>query len=119
MKTPRKKKPQGGGSGRAAEHSLPQPTPRRLAGSPRAAYPRPVMASERIESRPDVMLGKPVTRGTRIPVELILRRIGEGATEDDLLRSYPHLSREDIRAAVLYAADELAGRNDLDLPESA
>ncbi len=62
----------------------------------------------RIEIRPDVMLGKPVIRGTRITVELVLRRISEGASEDDLLVSYPHLSREDIRAAVAFAADEIA-----------
>lgn len=58
--------------------------------------------------RPDVMLGKPVIRGTRITVELILRRISEGASEDDLLSSYPHLTREDVRAAVAFAADEIA-----------
>ncbi len=59
--------------------------------------------AERIEINPKVMLGKPVVRGTRIPVELILRRMSEGATEDDLLVSYPHLNREDIRAAVAFA----------------
>jgi uncharacterized protein (DUF433 family) len=75
------------------------------------------MPSERIESRPDVMLGKPVVRGTRIPVELLLRRIREGASEADLLAAYPNLTREDIRAGVLYAADQIAGREDL--PESA
>jgi len=69
--------------------------------------------------RPDVMLGKPVIRGTRIPVELILRRISEGASEGDLLQSYPTLTREDVRAAVAFAADEIARREDLDLPESA
>jgi uncharacterized protein (DUF433 family) len=57
---------------------------------------------------PKVMLGKPVIRGTRITVELILRKIGEGATIDDLTRAYPHLTTEDIRAAVIYAADSLA-----------
>ncbi len=62
----------------------------------------------RIEIRPDVMLGKPVIKGTRIPVELILRRISEGASEADLLESYPHLQSEDIRAAAAYAADEIA-----------
>lgn len=62
----------------------------------------------RISIDPHVMLGKPVIRGTRIPVELILRRLAEGATEDDLLASYPHLTREDLRAAVTFAADELA-----------
>lgn len=77
------------------------------------------MAANRIEVRPDVMLGKPVIRGTRIPVELILRRISEGASEEDLLEAYPNLSREDIRAAVAFAADEIAHLENLDLPESA
>ena len=63
---------------------------------------------DRIEINPDVMLGKPVIRGTRIPVELILRKLGEGATEDDLLDAYPHLTKEDIRAALSYAADTIA-----------
>ena len=47
------------------------------------------------------MLGKPVIRGTRIPVEIILRKLGEGATEADLLDAYPRLTPEDIRAALL------------------
>jgi uncharacterized protein (DUF433 family) len=54
------------------------------------------------------MLGKPVIRGTRVPVELILRRISEGATEEVLLASYPHLTRDDLRAAVAFAADTIA-----------
>jgi uncharacterized protein (DUF433 family) len=70
--------------------------------------------SDRIEMNPEVMLGKPVIRGTRIPVELILRRISEGASESDLLDSYPHLTREDIRAAVAFAADEIAHVETLD-----
>jgi len=45
---------------------------------------------EGIEINPKVMLGKPVIRGTRIPVELILRKLGEGATEEDLLDAYPN-----------------------------
>jgi uncharacterized protein (DUF433 family) len=64
--------------------------------------------AERTEANPDVMVGKPVIRGTRVPVELILRRISEGATEEDLLESYPHLTRDDIRAAVAFAADTIA-----------
>jgi uncharacterized protein (DUF433 family) len=67
-----------------------------------------MILAERIEMKPDVMLGKPVIRGTRVPVELILRRISEGATEEDLLASYPHLTRDDIRAAVAFAADTIA-----------
>jgi uncharacterized protein (DUF433 family) len=57
-----------------------------------------------IEINPQVMLGKPVIRGTRIMVELILRKLSEGATETDLLEAYPKLSRQDIRAALAYAA---------------
>ena len=57
----------------------------------------------RIETNPKVMLGKPVIRGTRIPVELILRKLGEGATEDDLLDAYPRLKRADIRVAQAWA----------------
>jgi len=62
---------------------------------------------EHIEVDPEVMLGKPVIRGTRIPVELIVRKLGEGATEADLLDAYPRLTQQDIRAALAYAADSL------------
>ncbi|HKE00003.1 MAG TPA: DUF433 domain-containing protein [Planctomycetota bacterium] len=64
--------------------------------------------ADHIEIDPKVMLGKPVIRGTRIPVELLLRKLGEGATEDDLLDGYPRLTRDDIRAALAYAADTIA-----------
>lgn len=64
--------------------------------------------TDRIEINPRVMLGKPVIRGTRIPVELILRKLSEGATEGDLLDGYPNLAREDIHAAMRYAADTIA-----------
>jgi uncharacterized protein (DUF433 family) len=64
--------------------------------------------TDRIEVNPKVMLGKPVIRGTRVPVELILRKLSEGATEQDLLDAYPRLSRQDIQAAIGYAADTLA-----------
>ena len=63
---------------------------------------------DRIEVNPRIMLGKPVIRGTRIPVELLLRKLGEGATEVELLDAYPRLTREDIRAAITYAAQALA-----------
>jgi len=53
-------------------------------------------------------MGKPVIRGTRITVELILRKLSEGASEADLLDAYPRLTREDIQAAIRYAADTLA-----------
>ncbi len=65
-------------------------------------------ATKRIQINPKVMLGKPVIRGTRITVELILRKLSEGATEQDLLDAYPRLRRQDIRAACRYAAETLA-----------
>jgi len=64
--------------------------------------------TDRIEINPKVMMGKPVIRGTRIPVELILRKLGEGAKERELLEAYPRLTKEDIQAAIRYAADTLA-----------
>ena len=57
------------------------------------------MTTERIEINPAIMMGKPVIRGTRITVELILRKLAEGASEGELLEDYPHLTTEDIRAA--------------------
>jgi len=56
--------------------------------------------AERITMTPDVMQGKPVIRGTRITVDLILRKLAEGASEQDLLEAYPHLTIEDIRATL-------------------
>jgi uncharacterized protein (DUF433 family) len=64
--------------------------------------------TDRIEVNPRVMLGKPVIRGTRVPVELILRKLSEGASEADLVEAYPRITREDIHAAMRYAADTLA-----------
>jgi len=64
--------------------------------------------TDRIEVNPRVMLGKAVIRGTRIPVELLLRKMSEGATEQEVLDAYPQLRREDIHAAMRYAADALA-----------
>lgn len=64
--------------------------------------------TDRIEINPKIMMGKPVVRGTRITVELILRKLSEGATEADLLEAYPKLTHEDIQASIRYAADTLA-----------
>jgi uncharacterized protein (DUF433 family) len=67
-----------------------------------------MIANDRIEINPATMLGKPVIKGTRIPVELLLRKLGEGASERDLLDAYPNLIVDDIRASMTYAADALA-----------
>jgi len=63
---------------------------------------------QRISIDPRVMVGKPVIRGTRIPVELIVRMMAQGILKDDILREYPHLEPDDIRAALGYAAQVLA-----------
>jgi uncharacterized protein (DUF433 family) len=66
------------------------------------------MAHERILVDPKVMFGKPVIKGTRITVELILRKLAEGMTDQQILEHHPHLTVEDIRAAAAFAADHLA-----------
>ena len=62
---------------------------------------------EHIVADPQVMLGKPVVRGTRITVELILEKLAAGETVDDLLVAYPRLSRDGVQAALAYTADTL------------
>jgi uncharacterized protein (DUF433 family) len=74
--------------------------------------------TDRIEINPKVMMGKPVIRGTRLTVELILRKLSEGATERELLGAYPKLTREDIHAAIRYAADALAHEETIILSSS-
>lgn len=64
--------------------------------------------TDRIEVNSKIMMGKPVIRGTRVTIELVLRKLGEGATEVELLDAYPQLRKEDIQAAMAYAADTLA-----------
>jgi putative addiction module component (TIGR02574 family) len=61
-----------------------------------------------IESDPAVMMGKPVVRGTRITVELILRKLAAEETMERILESHPRLTGVDIRAALAYAADNLS-----------
>jgi uncharacterized protein (DUF433 family) len=63
---------------------------------------------ERIEINPDVMGGKPVIRGTRVPVETILRKLGAGMTTEGIISDHPRLTGEDVRAAQAFAADYLA-----------
>jgi uncharacterized protein (DUF433 family) len=66
------------------------------------------MANPRIEINPDIMGGKPVIRGTRIPVEIVLRKLGAGIAVDAILADHPRLTRDDILAAQAFAADYLA-----------
>jgi uncharacterized protein (DUF433 family) len=63
------------------------------------------MQYERIEINPDIMNGKPVIRGTRVPVELVLRKLGAGMPPEAILADHPRLTLDDIRAAQASAAD--------------
>ncbi len=67
-----------------------------------------------ITSDHTIMLGKPVIKGTRLTIELILRKLGEGATHADLIRMYPDLSSESIQAALQYAAEVIANEESLE-----
>jgi uncharacterized protein (DUF433 family) len=62
----------------------------------------------RVVLDPKVMRGKPIIRGTRIPVELLVRMVAQRITEAEILREYPRLEAEDIQAALAYAAHVLA-----------
>jgi uncharacterized protein (DUF433 family) len=77
------------------------------------------MTTERIEIDPAVMMGKPVVRGTRITVELILRKLAEGASESNLLEDYPHITSADIRAAVAYGAASVSHEEVVLLPDKS
>jgi uncharacterized protein (DUF433 family) len=66
------------------------------------------MPHERIEITPDIMAGKPVVRGTRVPVELVLRKLGAGMSPEAILVDHPRLAQEDIHAAQAFAADYIA-----------
>lgn len=65
------------------------------------------MKHERIEINPEVMMGKPVIKGTRLTVEHILRKLGAGLSDEQIIGDHPRLTREDIRAAQAFAADYL------------
>ncbi len=65
----------------------------------------------RITVNPAVMVGKPVIAGTRIPVDLIINLLAQGLTIKEILEDYPQLKKEDIKAALEYAADIAKGEN--------
>ena len=62
---------------------------------------------DRIVSNPEILVGKPVIKGTRISVELILGWLANGWTFEQVLESYPHITRDDIQAALAFAAERL------------
>lgn len=74
---------------------------------------------DHIDRNPAVIGGKPKIKGTRIGVELILERLGDGWTAEQLVEAYPHVTAEQIQACQSYAADMLATDEVLDIPTSA
>lgn len=62
-----------------------------------------------IEANPRVMMGKPVFKGTRIPVNLVLEKLAAGETVDQILESHPRLTPEAIQEALLFAAELVCG----------
>lgn len=60
---------------------------------------------DRIVANPDILIGKPTIKGTRISVELILDRFADGWAMEDMLAAYPHITREDVLAALSFAAE--------------
>lgn len=66
---------------------------------------------ERVALDPEVMAGKPVIRGTRVPVELIVRMLAQGVSEESILAEYTSLQPEDVRAALAYAAQALSSED--------
>ena len=69
------------------------------------------MKHERITVNPRVMVGKPVIRGTRLPVEQVLRELAGGMSITDLIDAHPRLTPDDIYAAIAYAADVVANED--------
>jgi uncharacterized protein (DUF433 family) len=67
--------------------------------------------AERIIVDPEIMVGKPIVRGTRISVAMIIGLLADGWTEDDVLRNHPNLRHEDIIACLNYAHDVIAGES--------
>lgn len=72
---------------------------------------------QRISIDPEIMAGKPVIRGTRVPVETVVRMLAQGTPEGEILKEYPRLQLEDVRAALTYAAQSLAEEDVFPLPQ--
>jgi uncharacterized protein (DUF433 family) len=77
------------------------------------------MEENLIHSDPAIMMGKPVIRGTRITVELILEKIAAGETIDAILKSHPRLTRKGVQAALVYAARLLGSEITFPVPKKA
>ena len=66
---------------------------------------------DRIVINPKVMVGKPIIKGTRIPIDMIVKLVAQGMTIEEILEDYPKLSKEDVKAALLYSAEVVGGES--------
>jgi len=64
--------------------------------------------SDRITVNPEIMIGKPTIKGTRITVEILLRKLSQEISPENILEEYPRLEKEDLQAALQYAADSVS-----------
>ena len=74
-----------------------------------------IMAEDLIVSNPQILGGKPCVRGTRLSVEFLLELAASGATQEQILAQYPHLTPDGLAAAFRYAADVLKGEQTWEL----
>ena len=72
---------------------------------------RNMARSKRIVVDPKIMVGKPVIKGTRIPVDAIIHRIAEGSSVEEIIQDYPRITRKDIKAALEYAESLIRGED--------
>ncbi len=70
----------------------------------------------RIEVNPQILVGKPVIKGTRISVELVVDLLARGYSVEQIIRQYDHITAEDIRACLAYASDVLSSERVYALP---
>ena len=73
--------------------------------------PRPVVNNDRIVADPEVLVGKPIVKGTRISVELVLSRLAVDLDLESFFQDYPHITREDLQACLRYARDLVANED--------
>ena len=74
---------------------------------------------DRIEINPKILLGKPVFRGTRMPLYVVLDLLAEGLTVHEVIRDYPDLTEEDIKAAIQFASDATKHIGEIELEAAA
>ena len=65
----------------------------------------------RVVINPKIMVGKPIIKGTRIPVDAIIKRMAEGMTIKEILKEYPNLTKDDVKAALHYTVDVIRGED--------